>query len=229
MKRFLFLMFFVSIAQLFYGQEKYTITGELPDHSLDNTYLCLMDLSALGEEHERVSHAFSDSILVKDGKFVYEGVLSQKPFLAGIRSVKNSKMLNIQFVIEAGNIHIRVANWYDKAVLSGTPINEDYNTYMLVGKGNLENQLCFLEKYASYPNVIRLYLSFHIKGKKASEKPYFSKCMQILDKMPEPDRSILLSWRDYTIQRDEYREKTKPLLDSIRNNAPRYVETVPKN
>lgn len=85
MRRFLFLMLFVSIAQLFYGQEKYTITGELPDHSLDNTYLRLMDVSALGEERERVSHAFSDSILVKDGKFFYEGVLSRKPFLAGIK------------------------------------------------------------------------------------------------------------------------------------------------
>lgn len=226
MRRFLFLMLFVSIAQLFYGQEKYTITGELPDHSLDNTYLCLMDLSALGEEHERVSHAFSDSILVKDGKFVYEGVLSQKPFLAGIRSVKNSKMLNIQFVIEAGNIHIRVANWYDKAVLSGTPINEDYNTCMIAER-NQENQLYFFEKYASCPDVIRMPLSFHIKGKKASKNPYFSKYMQVLDKMPEPDRSILLSWRDYTIQKEEYRKKTKPLLDSIRKNAPRFVETVP--
>ena len=226
MRRFLFLMLFVSIAQLFYGQEKYTITGELPDHSLDNTYLRLMDVSALGEEHERVSHAFSDSILVKDGKFFYEGVLSRKPFLAWISSLKKEKMLNVNFVIEAGNIHIRVANWYDKAVLSGTPINEDYNTCMIAER-NQENQLYFFEKYASYPNVIRLHLSFHIKGKKASERPYFAKYMQVIDKMPEPDRSILLSWRDYTIQRDEYREKTKPLLDSIRKNAPRFVETVP--
>ncbi len=135
-------------------------------------------------------------------------------------------MLNVNFVIEAGDIHIRVANWYDKAVLSGTPINEDYNTYMISGK-NLENQLRFFEKYASCPDVIRMPLSFHIKGKKASKNPYFAKYMQVIDKMPEPDRSILLSWRDYTIQRDEYREKTKPLLDSIRKNAPRFVETVP--
>lgn len=226
MKRLLFLMLFVSIAQLFYGQEKYTITGELPDHSLDNTYLRLMDVSALGEEHERVSHAFSDSILVKDGKFFYEGVLSRKPFLAWISSLKKEKMLNVNFVIEAGNIHIRVANWYDKAVLSGTPINEDYNTCMIAER-NQENQLYFFEKYASCPDVIRMPLSFYIKGKKASKNPYFSKYMQVLDKMPEPDRSILLSWRDYTIQKEEYRKKTKPLLDSIRKNAPRFVETVP--
>lgn len=135
-------------------------------------------------------------------------------------------MLNVNFVIEAGNIHIRVANWYDKAVLSGTPINEDYNTCMIAER-NQENQLYFFEKYASCPDVIRMPLSFHIKGKKASKNPYFSKYMQVLDKMPEPDRSILLSWRDYTIQKEEYRKKTKPLLDSIRKNAPRFVETVP--
>lgn len=229
MKRFLFLMFFVSIAQLFYGQGKYTITGELPDHSLDNTYLRLSEMSALGEERKRISNAFRDSILVKDGKFFYEGVLSRKPFLAWIRSLKNDKLLRFNFVIEIGDIHIRVANWADKAVVSGTPINEDYNTYMLAGKISLENQLYFLDKYASYPDVIRWHLSFWINGKKASKRPYFSKFMQVVEKMPEPDRSILLGWRDYTIQRDEYEEKTQPILDSIRQNRPRYVETVPKN
>lgn len=224
MKRFLFLMFFVSIAQLFYGQEKYTITGELPDHSLDNTYLCLADMSTLSGERERLSHAFKDSILIKDGKFVYEGVLSRKPFLASVYSLKSSRLLNVMFIVEAGDIHIRVANWADKAVVSGTPINEDYNTYMIAKRKRLENRLYFLDKYASYPDVIRLHLSSWIAGKKASERPYFSKFMQVVEKMPEPDRSILLAWRDYTIQKDEYREKTKPLLDSIRRNAPRFVE-----
>lgn len=53
--------------------------------------------------------------------------------------------------------------------------------------------------------------------------------MQVVEKMPEPDRSILLGWRNYTIQRDEYREKVQPILDSIRRNRPQYVEIVPKN
>ena len=41
MKKYLFIFIFVSIAQLFYGQGKYTIQGELPDHSLDDSYLRL--------------------------------------------------------------------------------------------------------------------------------------------------------------------------------------------
>lgn len=229
MRRLSLLIFFVSMVQLFYGQEKYTITGELPDHSLDDTYLCLSEMSALSEERERIHHAFRDSILIKDGKFVYEGVLSRKPFLASVYSLKNRNLLSVMFVIEAGNIHIRVANWADEAVVSGTPINEDYNTYMINRKGNWDGRLYFFDKNASYPDVIRLHLSFHIKGKKASENRYFPKLMQVVEKMPEPDRSILLAWRNYTIQRDEYREKTQPILDSIHKNRPRYVETFSGN
>lgn len=132
------------------------------------------------------------------------------------------------FIIEAGDIHIRVDNWADGAVVSGTSINEDYRTYMSTPKKIIENRLCFFEKYASYPDVIRFHLSSWIDGKKASKHRYFPKLMQILDKMPEPDRSILLAWRDYTVKKDEYEEKTKPIVDSIRKNRPRYVETVPK-
>ena len=56
MKKYLFIFIFVSIAQLFYGQEKYTIQGELPDHSLDNSYLRLTNSSALSQEKERIKH-----------------------------------------------------------------------------------------------------------------------------------------------------------------------------
>ena len=229
MKRFLYFIFLVSIAHIFYGQEKYTITGELPDHSLDNTYLRLVEMTALTQEYERMRNAFSDSILVKDGKFFYEGIISRKPFLAWIRSPENNKMLSVNFVIEAGDIRICVTNWAEKAVVSGTPINEDYNTYMVNRKGGLDSLLYFFNKYASYPDVIRLHLSIWIRGKKVSKKPYFSKFMQVVEKMPEPDRSILLGWRNYTIQRYEYREKVQPILDSIRRNRPQYVEIVPKN
>ncbi|UVP26382.1 hypothetical protein NXX95_11325 [Bacteroides xylanisolvens] len=47
--------------------------------------------------------------------------------------------------------------------------------------------------------------------------------------MPKADRDILLAWLDYTIKKYEYEKKTKPLLDSIRNNAPRFIETIPSN
>ena len=219
MKKYL-LFIFVSIAQLFYGQEKYSIQGELPDHSLDNSYLLFTNSSALGEESERIKHLFIDSIPVIDGKFHYEGLLSQKPFLAYLYSAGTKrKMLNLgmYFIVEPGNIHIR------------TPINEDYNTYMIATKRNLKKELLFLEKYAQYPDVVRFHLSFLLKGRRASKDPDFPKYLQILDRMPKADRDILLAWRDYTIKRDEYREKTKPLLDSIRNNAPRFIETIPSN
>ena len=124
----LLIIAFVSIAQQFYGQEKYTIWGELPDHSLDNSYLRLVNNSAIGQEYERMKHSFIDSILVVDGKFHYEGVLSQKPFLAYLSSARTGRNmldLGLYFIVEPGNIHIRIANWADKGIVSGTPINDD--------------------------------------------------------------------------------------------------------
>ena len=232
MKKYLFIFIFVSIAQLFYGQGKYTIQGELPDHSLDDSYLRLTNSSALSQEKERIKHLFIDSILVVDGKFHYEGVLSQKPFLAYLSSARTGRNmldLGLYFIVEPGNIHIRIANWADEGVVSGTPINEDYNTYMIATKRNLKKELLFLEKYAQYPDVVRFHLSFLLNGRRASKDPDFPKYLQILDRMPKADRDILLAWLDYTIKREEYEKKTKPLLDSIRNNAPRFIETIPSN
>jgi len=231
MKKYLFIFIFVSIAQLFYGQEKYTIQGELPDHSLDNSYLRLTNSSALSQEKERIKHLFIDSILVVDGKFHYEGSLSQKPFLAYLSSAKTGRKmldLGLHFIVEPGNIHIRIANWADEGVVSGTPINEDYNTYIITRR-SMENQLLFLEKYAQYPDVVRFHLSFLLNGRRMSRDPNFPKYLQILDRMPKADRDILLAWLDYTIKKYEYEKKTKPLLDSIRNNAPRFIETIPSN
>lgn len=66
----------------------------------------------------------------------------------------------LYFIVESGNIHIRIANWADEGVVSGTPINEDYNTYIITRR-SMENQLLFLEKYAQYPDVVRFHLSFY--------------------------------------------------------------------
>lgn len=48
----------------------------------------------------------------------------------------------LYFIVESGNIHIRIANWADEGVVSGTPINEDYNTYIITRR-SMENQLLF--------------------------------------------------------------------------------------
>ena len=79
-----------------------------------------------------------------------------------------------------------------------------------------------------YPNVVRYWLSFYLNGRRASKSPVFSKRLHILNLMPKADRDILLAWRDYTIKKEEYREKTKSLLDSIHNNAPRFIEAISK-
>ena len=232
MKKYLFIFIFVSIAQLFYGQGKYTIQGELPDHSLDDSYLRLTNSSALSQEKERIKHLFIDSILVVDGKFHYEGVLSQKPFLAYLSSARTGRNmldLGLYFIVEPGNIHIRIANWADEGVVSGTPINEDYSTYMIGTKRSMENQLLFFRKICPIPGCRTIPLIFLLNGRRMSRDPNFPKYLQILDRMPKADRDILLAWLDYTIKKYEYEKKTKPLLDSIRNNAPRFIETIPSN
>lgn len=230
MRKYLFFITFVTLAQLFYGQEKYTIQGELPDHSLDNTYLRLVNSSALSKEHERIKQSFIDSILVVDGKFYYEGNLSQKPFLAHLSSAKNGKMLNLNtyFIIEPGDIHIRIANWADEGVVSGTPINEDYYTYIITPKRDKKKELLFLEKYAQYPDVVRFQLSFYLNRRGVSKDSDLPKYLQIIDRMPKADGDILLAWLDYSIKKRGYDEKVQPLLDSIRNNAPRYNEAIPQ-
>ena len=73
------------------------------------------------------------------------------------------------------------------------------------------------------------YLFFIERTKNVKGILIFQKYLQILDRMPKADRDILLAWLDYTIKKYEYEKKTKPLLDSIRDNAPRFIETIPSN
>lgn len=130
-KSLFLIIIFTFIAQLFYGQEKYTIKGEFPDHSLDNEYVLLYDRSALQGESKRLEQIFIDSILVVDKKFRYEGTLNRKPFLASISCSKGRQLrYTTTFILEPGNIQIRVGDWGDEGEVSGTPINNDYDTYM---------------------------------------------------------------------------------------------------
>ena len=170
----------------------------------------LTNSSALSQEKERIKHLFIDSILVVDGKFHYEGVLSQKPFLAYLYSAGTKrKMLDfgLYFIVESGNIHIRIANWADEGVVSGTPINEDYNTYIITRR-SMENQLLFLEKYAQYPDVVRFHLSFLLNGRRMSRDPNFPKYLQILDRMPK--QIGIFFWLGWTILLKSMNMKKKP-------------------
>lgn len=93
------------------------------------------------------------------------------------------------FVIEPGNIQIHITNWYEEGNVSGTPINKDYNTCVIERRNlvnrifrtirlkgqtsEAEGAYSFgsafedfekvnwlsLEKYAKYPDVIRVMLS----------------------------------------------------------------------
>lgn len=136
---------FVSIAQLFYGQEKYTIQGEFPDNSLDGKYIILTDKSFLPDEYKRKWKASDDEvkILVTDKKFYYKGVTTRKPFLVQIyydRPTFSGQTSATSFVIEPGNIQIHITNWYEEGNVSGTPINKDYNT-CVIERRNLVNRI----------------------------------------------------------------------------------------
>ena len=109
------------------------------------------------------------------------------------------KGTDINLFVEPGNIYIRMVDWNDNANVSGTSINEDYNTYILEREAqwnavywnrerrkmakdsiNIENcklldiseteqrsegRFTFLEKYAKYPNVIRVMLARDLRTK----------------------------------------------------------------
>lgn len=108
----LLIIVFVSIVQLSYGQERYTIRGEFPDHSLDNEYILLYEQSALLGESERMKQAFIDSILVVNKKFHYEGTIHRKPFLASLSCSKGRHFrYNTTFVVEPGDIQLRIVDW----------------------------------------------------------------------------------------------------------------------
>ena len=86
---------------LSYGQKRYTIRGEFPDHSLDNEYVLLYDFSSLQGEYERSKQAFIDSILVVDKVFHYEGTINQEPFLALVLCSKSRYLkYSTTFIVE---------------------------------------------------------------------------------------------------------------------------------
>ena len=134
-EKFFSLFVFAFFAQLLLGQEKFTIRGEFPDNTLDGKYVLLIDKSYLLEERERQKQAYDNSIKIKviGKEFFYEGTVTRKPYFAQISYDGSSfhKETDINLFVEPGNIYIRMVDWDTDANVSGTSINEDYNTYIL--------------------------------------------------------------------------------------------------
>lgn len=224
--RTLLIIAFTSVAQLFYGQERYTISGEFPDCSLDGEYVFLYDRSALAEEPERMKRAFKDTILVVGNTFHYEGTLNKRPFLASLSCSKGRRFrYNTSFVIEPGDIQLRIVDWGSEGNVSGTPINNDYNAYM----HSIEGRLLFGEKYAQYPDVVRFWLAMYIDPVQpiAEDEAVLSRSLRVVDLMPKAERDNLLAWRAYRVKLKEHMAKVKALQDSMDANKPRFVEVLP--
>ena len=268
MKEKIFSLFvFAFFAQLLLGQEKFTIRGEFPDNTLDGKYVLLIDKSYLLEERERQKQAYDNSIKIKviGKEFFYEGTVTRKPYFAQISYDGSSfhKETDINLFVEPGNIYIRMVDWDTDANVSGTSINEDYNTYILereaqwsavywnrdrrkvaedstktensnlldtsVTEQRSEGRFTFLEKYAKYPNVIRVMLARDLRTKYPIRESELSQYLRIIDSMPQADQDVFLSWWDYIIKEREFKKKTRIILDSLIGDPPRFIETIPSN
>lgn len=266
-EKLFFLIIIVFSAQLLLGQEKFTIRGEFPDNTLDGKYVLLIDKSYLLEEREGQKQAYDNSIKIKviGKEFFYEGTVTRKPFFAQISydGPPFHKGTDINLFVEPGNIYIRMVDWDDNANVSGTSINEDYNTYILereaqwsavywnrdrrkvaedstktensnlldtsVTEQRSEGRFTFLEKYAKYPNVIRVMLARDLRTKYPIRESELSQYLRIIDSMPQADRDVFLSWWDYIIKEREFKKKTRIILDSLIGDPPRFIETIPSN
>ena len=266
-EKFFSLFVFAFFAQLLLGQEKFTIRGEFPDNTLDGKYVLLIDKSYLLEEREGQKQAYDNSIKIKviGKEFFYEGTVTRKPYFAQISYDGSSfhKETDINLFVEPGNIYIRMVDWDDNANVSGTSINEDYNTYILereaqwsavywnrdrrkvaedstktensnlldtsVTEQRSEGRFTFLEKYAKYPNVIRVMLARDLRTKYPIRESELSQYLRIIDSMPQADRDVFLSWWDYIIKEQEFKKKTRIILDSLIGDPPRFIETIPSN
>ena len=266
-EKLFFLIIIVFSAQLLLGQEKFTIRGEFPDNTLDGKYVLLIDKSYLLEEREGQKQAYDNSIKIKviGKEFFYEGTVTRKPYFAQISYDGSSfhKETDINLFVEPGNIYIRMVDWDTDANVSGTSINEDYNTYILereaqwsavywnrdrrkvaedstktensnlldtsVTEQRSEGRFTFLEKYAKYPNVIRVMLARDLRTKYPIRESELSQYLRIIDSMPQADQDVFLSWWDYIIKEREFKKKTRIILDSLIGDPPRFIETIPSS
>lgn len=189
--RTLLIIVFASVVQLFYGQERYTISGEFPDRSLDGEYVFLYEHSALVEEPERMKQAFKDTILVVGNTFHYEGTLNRKPFLVSLSCSKGRQFrYNTSFVIEPGDIQLRIVDWGSEGNVSGAPINNDYNAYIIECKKQVDKML-YLMRTKREEEVMksdaRLNASFRDAYIRSTEG-----CLLFGEKYTHPD--VIRSW-----------------------------------
>ena len=227
----------------------------------------LIDKSYLLEEREGQKQAYDNSIKIKviGKEFFYEGTVTRKPFFAQISydAPPFHKGTDINLFVEPGNIYIRMVDWDTDANVSGTSINEDYNTYILERKAQWsavywnrdrrkmaedstktensklldtslteqrsEGRFTFLEKYAKYPNVIRVMLARDLRTKYPIREPELSQYLRIIDLMPQADRDAFLSWWDYIMKEREFKKKSRMILDSLIGDPPRFIETIPSS
>lgn len=130
----------------------------------------------------------------------------------------NRKKVSQQIVDERRIAFENVANNnYDKR-----RIDSLHNVYVQ----NKEKRFRFLEKYARYPNVVRVQLAMLIDPV-MSQDPELERALHIVDLMPKVERDILLAWREYRVKLIEHMAKVKALKDSLDANKPRFVETIP--
>ena len=92
-----------------------------------------------------------------------------------------------------------------------------------------EGRFTFLEKYAKYPNVIRVMLARDLRTKYPIREPELSQYLRIIDLMPQADRDAFLSWWDYIMKEREFKKKSRMILDSLIGDPPRFIETIPSS
>lgn len=124
----------------------YTIDGNFNATSYDGKTVYLQKL----EDLQKMEPIVVDSVIVKDGKFHFEGVAAEKPEMRFISLGKLSEITDPEpdqptvatFVLEPGAIEIS----FDKATLSikGTPRNDEFNKIH-----ELSNQMVALYKEVS--------------------------------------------------------------------------------
>lgn len=113
-------MVLFCLPHIFYGQEKYTLKGQLPDHTFDGEYIKLYRDAIYYENYEKLI----DSVLVKNGTIVYQGVITESPFYAYLqgKSRETGRWITVHFILEPGKIEFNLTDYPDFYTLCGTPI-----------------------------------------------------------------------------------------------------------